>query len=623
MIKARSRIEDANLKILIAGQFKTGKSTIINALLGKNILPAYSTPCTAVITEINYADTPRAELVFKPNLTTVPDDLCPKALEHINAHKPNVPDLILEGETLESELEDFLVIPANGKEQRDAVAESPYALCRLFWPLDLCRNNVEIIDSPGLNEAAARDKTTMDYVPKVDMVVHVLTALQCYSKSDANFDRDVVSLGNPPLVFLINRFDQINNDRERERLRNHVFTDLKLQEKTGDFGRNGVLFISGYQALTAREENDEKAFTKSCFNEFETTLAHSIVKQRMKIKFGNIRNITTELIKFTTNHLIPMQSLLDKNLIDLQNKFSENKNKFKELEEREVNVNKKIKQEINSLEKDIKSSLLEFFYDFCDSKLEILVEHTPVSEVSVFNSEEDVKRIVEQLDAAVKDGLKDAFQIWVQQTGNALLESRLEEIRESIGWELRQFKEQLSSLRTDLGLANIEHDTISNDTSDDFIDAFLNGGALGGILSGVGVFLAARFFSILAGPFGWIATGILTLVSALFSMFNANEAHTKIKQKYTNEAIKSLRSRVREMTDSIASNITEEFGKKILPICDEMNRKIEGSKATIQEAIHQLGASQKSVDEQKVKLEHYQKALQALCEEGMALADRL
>ena len=166
LIKARSRIEDANLKILIAGQFKTGKSTIINALLGKNILPAYSTPCTAVITEINYADTPRAELVFKPNLTTVPDDLCPKALEHINAHKPTVPDLILEGETLESELEDFLVIPANGKEQRDAVAESPYALCRLFWPLDLCRNNVEIIDSPGLNEAAARDKTTMDYVPK-------------------------------------------------------------------------------------------------------------------------------------------------------------------------------------------------------------------------------------------------------------------------------------------------------------------------------------------------------------------------------------------------------------------------------------------------------------------------
>ena len=63
------RLKEQRLKILFAGQFKTGKSTLINAMLGQEVLPADVMPCTAVITEIEYAENPRAVLHFKAKQT--------------------------------------------------------------------------------------------------------------------------------------------------------------------------------------------------------------------------------------------------------------------------------------------------------------------------------------------------------------------------------------------------------------------------------------------------------------------------------------------------------------------------------------------------------------------------
>ena len=46
----QNKIHDDSFKIMVVGTFKNGKSTFINSFLGEDILPAYSIPCTAVIT---------------------------------------------------------------------------------------------------------------------------------------------------------------------------------------------------------------------------------------------------------------------------------------------------------------------------------------------------------------------------------------------------------------------------------------------------------------------------------------------------------------------------------------------------------------------------------------------
>ncbi|NCC36113.1 MAG: hypothetical protein EOM24_29480, partial [Chloroflexia bacterium] len=51
-------------KLLIMGEFKTGKSTFINALLREKVLPSYATPTTAIINEVKYGAQRRALLHF-------------------------------------------------------------------------------------------------------------------------------------------------------------------------------------------------------------------------------------------------------------------------------------------------------------------------------------------------------------------------------------------------------------------------------------------------------------------------------------------------------------------------------------------------------------------------------
>ena len=60
----QDRLAAARLRVLVAGEAKRGKSTLINALLGRPVLPSGVTPLTAVATTVRYGEDPRAEVRF-------------------------------------------------------------------------------------------------------------------------------------------------------------------------------------------------------------------------------------------------------------------------------------------------------------------------------------------------------------------------------------------------------------------------------------------------------------------------------------------------------------------------------------------------------------------------------
>jgi GTP-binding protein EngB required for normal cell division len=73
------RLDAARLRVLVAGEAKRGKSTLVNALLGRDVLPSGVTPLTAVTTTVRYGDDERSEVRFldghdeKHPLTMLPD----------------------------------------------------------------------------------------------------------------------------------------------------------------------------------------------------------------------------------------------------------------------------------------------------------------------------------------------------------------------------------------------------------------------------------------------------------------------------------------------------------------------------------------------------------------------
>lgn len=62
---AKERLEENRFNLVVFGEFKRGKSTFINSLLGKSVLPTAVVPLTSVITLVRYGEQERATIHFK------------------------------------------------------------------------------------------------------------------------------------------------------------------------------------------------------------------------------------------------------------------------------------------------------------------------------------------------------------------------------------------------------------------------------------------------------------------------------------------------------------------------------------------------------------------------------
>jgi ribosome biogenesis GTPase A len=60
----QDRLAAERLRVVVAGEANRGKSTLINALLGRSRLPTGVTPVTTIVTAVRYGDDPHADVRF-------------------------------------------------------------------------------------------------------------------------------------------------------------------------------------------------------------------------------------------------------------------------------------------------------------------------------------------------------------------------------------------------------------------------------------------------------------------------------------------------------------------------------------------------------------------------------
>lgn len=616
------RIENAKLKILIAGQFKHGKSTLINALLGEDVLPAYSTPCTAVITEIEYGEKKKAVLTFKKEITDVPPGISAKVREHIGSRKKDIPDLTIESERLGTELEDYLVIPEDEtKEQRESVAESPYASCRLSWPLELCRNDVVLIDSPGLNEATARDETTTKYVPQADMILHVLNANQLYGKPDKEFVEKLAKYGNPPLLFIVNRFDQLNTQRDKDRVRERAMKELPTLTPYGD---NGIFFMSAYKAFCGRIENDADALKESGYLQFEKRLADIIERDRGKIKLaGGVTTACHDLQELITNYIPELRRKLDANGEELENTFRSKANEFEKLDAKKERICRDLESRIKVIKDRLKTELKIFISDF---SVEDAVEAAPI-ELSFFNNKESQKQAVRRLSEAMLGSLQAQYENFIKMQLERI-QLEMHDLQESLQEQMDEFNELLSSLRLDLDMnaqdsgfaltCNLDDISFSEIMPEVVGAAAIAGGAGAGA-----VFLASRFIALLGGPIGWGITIVTTLGAVLLAIFNSSAMENKLREEF----IKAAQKKIREDKDNWAKELANEIGKGLDMQKDafmsSLQQKIDATKTPIEQAIALLKNNKGDLAEKKQHLDQFRSAFAKVLNDGQAILTQL
>ena len=175
------KLESERFHLVVLGEFNHGKSTFVNSLLGQDVLPTGITPTTASINHVVYAANPTARVV------------------------------LLSGESkyLEpSQLKEWVTV-AGGHASEVAYVE-------LGYPSELLKNNVVLVDTPGVNDLnEQRAEVTYGYVPRADAVVFLLDAGQALKDSEREFLRSrVLESARDRLVFVLGKMDLLNADEK-------------------------------------------------------------------------------------------------------------------------------------------------------------------------------------------------------------------------------------------------------------------------------------------------------------------------------------------------------------------------------------------------------------------------
>jgi GTP-binding protein EngB required for normal cell division len=165
-----SRLEDSNLEVALFGRVSSGKSSLLNALLGTDVLPVGVNPITAVPTKLRYGVSLRAAVTYGDGRSEI------VAVEELSK-------LITEQGN-----------PGNSKNVVRAIVEVPSP--RL-------KHGIVLVDTPGLGSLAKRGGAeTLAYLPTADLALLLIDAGSTLNDEDIGTLRLLYEAGIPAIVLL-------------------------------------------------------------------------------------------------------------------------------------------------------------------------------------------------------------------------------------------------------------------------------------------------------------------------------------------------------------------------------------------------------------------------------------
>ncbi len=556
----KERLLTDNFKVLVIGEFKRGKSTFINALLKQEVLPAYSTPTTAIINEVKWGEKPKALLHYKKDASGLA-----RSPEQIPVDK----------------IEDYVVIK-NFTKKEEEIHKSPYDKVELFWNLDLCRNGVEIIDSPGLNENEIRQQLTIDYLLKVDAVLFVLSCEQLGpSISEEKTIDEIRNYGHQDIFFVCNRFNDVRPDKERERVRKHGLSQFAPLTK---LGANGVFFITAIDALDGYLNNNNQQIDRSGIQPLEKALETFLSKERGRVKLVRSETVLRSSIEEARKIIPQRETMLRTDLQTLEARYAVAQKSLQQFE----SDRQAIVRRISNFREDMKELVRgksRRFHDDVAGKIDEWVKNYEIKEPlklfsgDIFRLQSALERVVKEVTEYLSKKVESESAQWQRQELQRFLESRLDDLMRELDDKARDFVDQVDKVRLQLVSGNstsisgveVEGTKIS---ALERIFAAAGGYLFGDIVSaGIGATFGYKEMlkslipqiaivvttTLIAGFNPWVLIPAILaggFVQGLIKMNGTNEqVKKKVSEKYTGE-IRSSRQ-PDKIADAVAAKLLE------------------------------------------------------------------
>ena len=307
--KARQKALELEFNVAVTGVINAGKSTLLNALLGKKILGASNVPETVNLTVLKYAPEPFARVNFwseaelkELGIAQDQDDEIAQiyggagvkfeseTAQNLNV-KFNADDDELAAKFENPNASEICSEPPASKTvktdeiKRYTSADSKYAKfvksVELYENLELLKDNVRIIDTPGIDDAvAAREELVRRFMRECDLMVHLMNVSQSATQKDLDFI--VASLQNSHAVKLAVLLTHADVLKVGELNEVAAYAKKSVEERTRELGIGAEFFaVSAKSYFEGGQNSGVEEFKQYLY---ETLFGQNSQKSRLGIE---------------------------------------------------------------------------------------------------------------------------------------------------------------------------------------------------------------------------------------------------------------------------------------------------------------------------------------------------
>jgi GTPase Era involved in 16S rRNA processing len=429
-----TKLESEQFRVLVMGRFCAGKSTFVNALFGQAILPASPTPTTGVLCVVKYA--PEPEKLAR---------LYPK--EGMGKNGGSEP-FDVKINDLKAELTKYVKIDLTG----DTNATSRYKRLELSWPLEICRNGIELIDSVGLDDPESREKVTLEYARNADAILYLMKSQDAYSAKDKQVISTLQGLAFDSMFFIITYYDhiresvrlgEITEDEFRREMTRCLANSTRLKEQ-------GIKYVDSKSALLGRLQHDQRAVRESGIGEVETAVENFLVTEKGRAKLLNslaaAKSVNHEVRTRIPSRINMLQT--DQNV--LEERYRKAKVPLENLEQTVSMVSQQIDTQIANISFRARG-LAEQYFTILRNRISEIAEEYEI-QTSILGLPPRIKPVVEEVLEHLKSEIGLDMAGWSQTTVQPMVEERVKNLEQSLQDKVREFAERAHQIRIQLSM---------------------------------------------------------------------------------------------------------------------------------------------------------------------------
>lgn len=587
------RIEKDSFTIAVVGEFKRGKSTFINALLGQDILPSDILPCSATLNRVTYGLTPLVKVRFRDGRE---EDV------GINQLTDYVTRLTPEAEELATTV-------------REAV---------VYYPVRYCQNNVEVIDTPGLNDDANMTAVTLSVLPEVDTAILVILAQSPFGEYEREFlETKLLTSDLGRVIFVITGIDRLNGPEDAERIVQSIegrigrYIMKRAEAQYGKdsaeyevylkkIGKPRVFGLSAYQALKGKLNNDQALFEQSRFPEFETALERFLTEDRgaisLQVPVNRAIASATEIQKaigIQENALRMKKEEFDQayaaSVAEINTLRQRKGEEMQQIDAAAERVKQQVAPLVGQLEGDLKHAAGQ------------LIDATPITASDIRNK---------QAQEALTERLGKKVSSAVQQAAQRLTDRVQAEIERGVAAEMERLRDFGGSLdkflkQLEIQFGLVEADADHQDRSAEAVAAAMavvtgfggiwsgyraagaKGAAVGAVGSAGTFFAYGLFAGLLSLPISWpavIAVGVLSIFTGGWlsrTVFGGSRAD-KFKEAYKARVLEEIANQLRH--NDVQRQVNDYIAQTFNALRHKLHQEVEVLLTDTQEKLAELRA---------------------------------